>query len=72
MDLELMYSQKYEMLHGDMWDISEVACIKSTPPLFFLDLGLGPRIWKEKGFLGFIALKPIQKLSKMIFDPKKI
>ena len=37
-------------MHRDMWGISEVARLKSTP--YFLDLGFGPRIWKEKEIIG--------------------
>ena len=42
-------------MHGDMWGISEVARLKST--LHFLDLGFGPRFWKEKG--DYWALMPL-------------
>ena len=54
--VELTFLDACWSMHGDMWDISEVARIKSTP--FFLDLGFGPRIWKGRRSLGFNAPKP--------------
>ena len=39
---------------------------------FFLDLGLGPRILKEKENLGFLPLSPILELVWVGFKPKRM
>ena len=47
--VELTFLDACWSMHGDMWDISEVACIKSTP---FSWACLGPRFGKEEKIFG--------------------